>query len=96
MVRLRARGSCSEGKQVVDLNFAVVLMVALGAFAQPAFAIGKCGSGKRVTCVVDGDTFWLKGEKIRVQGYDAPETTTNICGGNRDIQLGRKATDRLT
>jgi len=80
----------------MNLNFAAVLMVALGVFAQPAFAIAKCGSGKRVTCVVDGDTFWLKGEKIRVQGYDTPETTTNICGGNREVRLGHKATDRLT
>jgi len=80
----------------MNLNFAVVLMGALGVFAQPAFAIEKCGSGKRVTCVVDGDTFWLKGEKIRVQGYDTPETTTNICGGNREVRLGHKATDRLT
>jgi micrococcal nuclease len=96
MVRFLARGSCNEGMQVMNLNFAVVLMVALGVFAQPAFAIEKCGSGKRVTCVVDGDTFWLNGEKIRVQGYDTPETTTNICGGNREVRLGHKASDRLT
>ena len=63
--------------------------------ALPAWAIQECGSGKRYTCVVDGDTIWLKGEKIRLQGYDTPETTTNICGGNREIRLGKKATRRL-
>jgi endonuclease YncB( thermonuclease family) len=32
-----------------------------------------CGSGKRIDCVVDGDTLWLDGEKIRVVNIDAPE-----------------------
>jgi len=68
--------------------------VVLG-FTQPALAIDECGSGKRVTCVVDGDTIWLEGEKIRIQDYDTPETTTNICGGSQETALGRKATKRL-
>lgn len=38
-----------------------------------------CGSGKRVTCVVDGDTFWLRGEKIRPEGFDAPEMGAPKC-----------------
>ena len=63
--------------------------------AGPSFAIDKCGTGKRITCVVDGDTFWLKGEKIRMQGYDAPETTTNVCGGAYEKALGNKATSRV-
>ncbi|MEY9785403.1 thermonuclease family protein [Sinorhizobium fredii] len=32
-----------------------------------------CGYGKRITCVVDGDTFWMQGQKYRVYGVDAPE-----------------------
>lgn len=32
-----------------------------------------CGHGKRITCVVDGDTFWMRGEKYRLYGVDAPE-----------------------
>ena len=34
-----------------------------------------CGPGPRVTCVVDGDTFWFAGEKFRLEGVDAPEVT---------------------
>lgn len=34
-----------------------------------------CGSGPRVSCVVDGDTFWFGGEKFRLAGIDAPEVT---------------------
>jgi len=72
-----------------------LLAATLFLLANSAHAIGLCGSGPRVTCVVDGDTFWLNGEKIRVQGYDTPETTTNICGGQREVELGRTAADRL-
>ncbi len=60
---------------------AVAVALAALSFADAAFAIQKCGSGKRITCVVDGDTMWLRGEKIRMKGYDTPETTTQICGG---------------
>ncbi len=63
--------------------------------AVPAFAIEKCGSGPRNTCVVDGDTIWQDGEKIRIMGYDTPEPTTNICGGATEVQLARLASDRL-
>jgi micrococcal nuclease len=72
------------------LTLAVVALIAF-----PAFAIEKCGSGPRVTCVVDGDTFWLDGEKIRMEGYDTPEPTTNICGGAREVALAQRASDRL-
>lgn len=68
-----------------------VLTLACG----PASAIGMCGSGPRVNCIVDGDTFWLNGEKFRAVGYDTPETTTNLCGGNAERQLGQQASRRL-
>lgn len=70
--------------------FAVFLL-----WAMPAYAIDKCGSGKRVTCVVDGDTLWLNGEKIRAMGYDTPEPQTNICGGEREKRLAAQASARF-
>ncbi len=51
-----------------------------------------CGSGKRVTCVVDGDTIWYRGEKIRLEGFNAPETQ-GLCA--RESELARRATLRL-
>ena len=36
-------------------------------------AMPICGVGRRVDCVVDGDTIWLAGEKIRLVNIDAPE-----------------------
>jgi micrococcal nuclease len=32
-----------------------------------------CSGPLRTTCVVDGDTFWHRGEKIRLAEIDAPE-----------------------
>lgn len=63
--------------------------------ASPAFAIEECGSGQRYTCVVDGDTLWFEGQKMRLEGYDTPESTTNICGGRNEIALARRATARF-
>jgi endonuclease YncB( thermonuclease family) len=36
-------------------------------------AMPVCGYSRRVDCVVDGDTLWLDGEKIRLANIDAPE-----------------------
>ena len=52
-----------------------------------------CGTGVRDTCVIDGDTLWLAGEKIRIADINAPEVTDARCG--YELDLGRKATSRL-
>jgi len=35
--------------------------------------MGFCYGSMRINCVVDGDTIWVSGEKIRLQSIDAPE-----------------------
>ncbi|MBY8337921.1 thermonuclease family protein [Alteriqipengyuania sp. NZ-12B] len=52
-----------------------------------------CGSERRVTCVVDGDTFWLHRVKYRVADIDAPEVSQPEC--EREALLGDAATLRL-
>jgi endonuclease YncB( thermonuclease family) len=52
-----------------------------------------CGTGKRVTCIVDGDTFWLAGEKIRIADIDTPEISSPQCSA--EARLGSKAKIRL-
>jgi endonuclease YncB( thermonuclease family) len=42
-----------------------------------------CGDGRRVTCVVDGDTFWLSRVKIRIADIDAPELSPPRCEAER-------------
>src|SRR3546814_7636950 len=39
-----------------------------------ARSFGLCFTGGGENCVVDGDTFWIDGEKVRVADIDAPET----------------------
>ena len=51
-----------------------------------------CGS-VRETCVVDGDTFWLEGVKIRLADIDTPEIGSPKCDG--EYQLGMQAKQRL-
>jgi endonuclease YncB( thermonuclease family) len=59
--------------------------------ASDAFSI--CGSGQRITCVVDGDTFWFRGEKIRIADIDTPELSPPRC--QRERELGLAAKNRL-
>jgi endonuclease YncB( thermonuclease family) len=53
---------------------------------------GRCGL-VRVTCVVDGDTFWLDGTKYRIADINTPEISSPQCA--READLGRRATERL-
>ena len=53
-----------------------------------------CLGGSRVTCVVDGDTIWAEGTKIRMADYNTPETGSPGCDAERE--LGERATSRLT
>lgn len=52
-----------------------------------------CGSARRMNCVVDGDTFWIAGEKIRIADIDTPETHPARCAS--EAALGERATLRL-
>jgi endonuclease YncB( thermonuclease family) len=52
-----------------------------------AAALAICPpQGKRVTCVVDGDTVWIAGEKIRIAEIDAPEINGR-CPAERALAL---------
>lgn len=52
-----------------------------------------CHSGGGTDCVVDGDTFRMGGEKIRIADIDTPETHPARC--DREAELGAAATRRL-
>jgi endonuclease YncB( thermonuclease family) len=58
---------------------------------QRAFTLCHSGGGKN--CVVDGDTIWMDGVKIRVADIDAPETHPPRC--EREADSGNRATQRL-
>lgn len=54
---------------------------------------GLCHSGGGTNCVVDGDTFWMAGDRIRIADIDTPETHPARCP--EEAQLGAAATQRL-
>ena len=53
----------------------------------------RCDFGSRRNCVVDGDTVWLDGEKIRLSDINTPEISDPDCAYEK--QLGERATERL-
>lgn len=74
---------------------ALPLFAAAIAFCVPAVAadLSRCQPGPRDNCVVDGDTIWLKGEKIRLAGIDTPELDGARCRQERE--MAEAATERL-
>jgi len=54
---------------------------------------GFCHTGGGTNCVVDGDTLWIQGVKVRVADIDAPETHDPRCASEK--ALGDRATLRL-
>lgn len=56
-------------------------------------SFGYCHTGGGTNCVVDGDTFYIGGAKVRIAGIDAPETHPPRC--SREAQLGDQATQKL-
>jgi micrococcal nuclease len=56
-------------------------------------SFGYCFRGGGSNCVVDGDTFWIGGDKVRIAGIDAPETHPPRCA--YEARLGEQATEKL-
>ena len=63
------------------------------ATAGPIPYFGTCHYGGGTNCVVDGDTFYHGGTKIRIANIDAPETHPPRCAD--EARLGEAATVRL-
>lgn len=69
-------------------------LVSAGQNAEQYHAtFGRCSGTFRSTCVVDGDTFWLEGVKIRIADINTPEVSNPRCDAERE--LGERATSRL-
>lgn len=71
-----------------------VAVASSGPADRESARFGPCSGAVRVTCVVDGDTIWYQGTKIRVADINAPEVSTPGCA--RETMLGERATERLT
>lgn len=75
----------------------LLAVAALMAISTPALAIDECSGGNRaarkLSCVVDGDTIWHRGVKMRLLDIDAPETSGAQC--DREREIGKQATRKL-
>lgn len=83
---------------MVALPSAVLVATAEKAYATDArskvsVSFQNCAPGTRKACVVDGDTIWLDGQKIRIADIDTPEVSEPRCSS--DLALGNRATDRM-
>ena len=72
---------------IADIRTAAVTQVAVSQH------FSLCGAGSRVNCVVDGDTFYFRGEKIRVADINTPEVSEPKCAV--EARLGAAATRRF-
>lgn len=66
---------------------------ATDARSKVSVAFQNCVTGTRQACVVDGDTIWLDGQKIRIADIDTPEVSEPRC--STELALGNRATDRM-
>jgi len=71
----------------------VALVDAAGAEDALSARFGFCHRGGGMNCVVDGDTFWFRGEKIRIADIDTPETHPPRCAD--EARKGAAATREL-
>lgn len=76
-----------------DAAAAALPAAASGAGDTVRAQFALCSNAVRSTCVVDGDTLWYRGEKVRISDLDAPEVFSPACP--REAALGRRATARL-
>ena len=79
--------------QNAEIGNAAVTPVALFASDTESASFGFCLAGGGVNCVVDGDTLYYRGAKIRIADIDTPETHPSRCA--KEARLGNAATQRL-
>lgn len=70
-----------------------VLPQSMSASAPLSADFSYCKWGGGTNCVVDGDTFFINGAKVRIANIDAPETHDYRC--ESELQLGEQAASRL-
>ncbi|OEI84419.1 thermonuclease family protein [Brucella sp. BO3] len=64
-----------------------LLMLAAAPGAIHGAQAGKCLATGRDICVIDGDTFTIRSERIRIANIDAPEIGHPKCDAERRLGL---------
>jgi endonuclease YncB( thermonuclease family) len=92
-MHLHLNGLPSEFAGQLPLRLVPAPVPGAEVVAPVAARFSLCSGPVRITCVVDGDTLWLEGVKIRIEGIDAPEIGEPKCAAER--ALGERAKQRL-
>ena len=95
--------------RVVKSAILIALLALVGALLDPSIlppigptagrperinaSFTRCGQGRSMACVVDGDTIRLGRRRVRLIGIDAPEIAGAQCPAER--ALGERAANRL-
>jgi endonuclease YncB( thermonuclease family) len=61
---------------------------------QYQLSFSECSGPNRHNCVVDGDTIWVEGVKVRIADINTPEVSSPKCP--QEAALGARATRRLS
>lgn len=85
--------SCRFVWKAVALAIGLAQSAAVAPSDTEAVSFGMCHSGGGYNCVVDGDTLYYKGSKIRIADIDTPETHAPRCAA--EAERGAAATQRL-
>lgn len=79
--------------QSATVSRAAIISVSSFASDTQSASFGFCDTGGGSNCVVDGDTLYYQGVKIRIADIDTPETHPSRCA--EEARLGDAATRRL-
>lgn len=106
MLPFKGRGQKRSPSNRIRVGTIAVVVIALSYFAVTtsnpndagqlevvAYTFRLCTEPPHSNCVIDGDTFYLENQSIRVADIDAPETSRPKCA--REAQLGEEATARF-
>jgi endonuclease YncB( thermonuclease family) len=77
----------------ISLLLAAQPVQAVAAGSPPEIRFAACNASPRITCVVDGDTLWYRGTKIRIADINTPEVSRPAC--EDEAHLADRATLRL-
>ncbi|UGY08317.1 thermonuclease family protein [Phyllobacterium pellucidum] len=91
LAMLGSFGAGAAGSYFTDNNSAIAGITA--GVTKYMSAYSRCTGSIRYHCVVDGDTLWSYGIKIRLADIDTPEVTEPRCAAEK--ALGDRATVRL-
>lgn len=87
-------GEARRGEAGASASASASAPLALARQDRESARFARCNGPVRVTCVVDGDTIWYHGEKIRIADINTPEVSEPDCAA--EAELGERATERLT